>query len=71
MADLMSEAWLAFARTGNPDTGHLPHWPPYSLDERNVMLFDLPPAVQSDPHQAERLAMARYPTQQLGRTLHR
>jgi para-nitrobenzyl esterase len=71
MADMMSEAWLAFARTGKPNTEHLPHWPPYSLNERNVMLFDLPPAVQSDPHQAERLAMARYPTQQLGRTLHR
>lgn len=71
MARLMSESWLAFARTGNPNNPAIPEWAPYDLDRRTVMLFDLPPNAASDPHSEERLAMERYPTQQLGRVLHR
>ena len=71
MAHMMSETWLAFARTGNPNNAALPAWKPYDLQARTVMLFDLPPAAESDPHRAERLAMDAYPTQQLGRVAHR
>jgi hypothetical protein len=35
------------------------------------MLFDTPCVAAEDPHREERLVMDRYPTQQLGRTLHR
>src|SRR5690606_11368960 len=28
LADKVSDAWLAFARTGNPSTPKLPAWPP-------------------------------------------
>jgi para-nitrobenzyl esterase len=66
----MSETWLAFARSGNPNNPTVPAWRPYELEARTVMLFDTPPAAESDPHRAERLAMERYPTQQLGRILH-
>ena len=71
MTTIMSETWLAFARTGNPNNAAVPAWAPYDLSSRLVMLFDTTPDVQADPHQAERLAMQAYPTQQLGRTLHR
>jgi para-nitrobenzyl esterase len=71
MAHMMSETWLAFARTGDPNNPALPPWKPYDLQARTVMLFDTPPAAEPDPHRAERLAMERYPTQQIGRVLHR
>jgi para-nitrobenzyl esterase len=71
MAEAMSESWLAFARTGDPNNPAVPDWRPYDLDRRMVMLFDTPSRVEEDPHRAERLAMEAYPTQQLGGTLHR
>ena len=71
LANAMSETWLAFARTGNPTNPAIPEWAPYDLDKRAVMLFDVIPRAEQDPHREERLAMEKYPTQQLGRTLHR
>lgn len=71
MANIMSETWLAFARTGDPNNAAVPVWKPYDLDTRTVMLFDVPPSAEPDPHRAERLAMEKYPTQQLGRVIHR
>ena len=71
MARSMSESWLAFARTGDPNNAAIPEWAPYDLERRAVMLFDVPSQALEDPHREERLAMERYPTQQLGGTLHR
>jgi para-nitrobenzyl esterase len=72
MARQMSESWLAFARTGDPNNPAIPQWRPYGLDHRTVMLFDAPAVAAEDPHRAERLAMEAYPTQQVaGRVLHR
>ena len=71
MANTMSETWLAFARTGNPNNPAIPDWKPYDLDKRTVMLLDVIPKAEQDPHREERLAMEKYQTQQLGRTLHR
>ena len=71
MAEAMSESWLAFARTGDPNHAGVPSWSPYDLDRRTVLHFDTPPEAVDDPHREERLAMSRYPTQQLGRVLHR
>jgi para-nitrobenzyl esterase len=53
IADMMSEAWLAFARSGNPNHAGLPAWPEYG-EERAVMLFDLTPQVVNDPHGPQR-----------------
>ncbi|MCW8194665.1 carboxylesterase/lipase family protein [Proteobacteria bacterium 005FR1] len=57
MADLMSEAWISFARSGNPNTKDLPKWTPYSADERATMIFDLPPKMVKDPNGAIRRIM--------------
>jgi para-nitrobenzyl esterase len=70
LARSMSESWLAFARTGDPNNPAIPEWRPYDLEQREVMLFDFPAWTAKDPHRDERLAMERYPTQQLGRMLH-
>jgi para-nitrobenzyl esterase len=32
--------WLNFAKTGDPNGGGLPHWPRYSADKDELMLFD-------------------------------
>ncbi len=40
LADRMSDAWLAFARTGNPNTPSLPQWPAYNAAEGATMIFD-------------------------------
>lgn len=50
MADLMSSAWIAFARSGNPNGGKLPHWPPYDVKDRATMRFDLDSRVVKDPY---------------------
>jgi para-nitrobenzyl esterase len=57
VAALMSEAWLAFARTGNPNHTGLPRWAPYSAAERPVMVFDEVPDVVNDPDPELRVAL--------------
>ncbi|MDD9968108.1 MAG: carboxylesterase family protein [Myxococcales bacterium] len=64
MANTMSETWLAFARSGDPNNPTVPAWKPYDLEHRTVMSFDTPPRVESDPLREERIAMEAYPTQQ-------
>jgi para-nitrobenzyl esterase len=56
LADKMSRAWLAFARTGNPNHGGLPEWPSYSVEQRPTMIFDNECRVMNDPYRDERLA---------------
>jgi para-nitrobenzyl esterase len=54
LADKMSEAWIAFARTGNPNTPKLPQWPVYTAQARSTMVFNDECRVQNDPGGAER-----------------
>ncbi len=54
LADLMSEAWIAFARTGNPGNALLPEWPAYNADTRPAMVFDVEPSVVNDVRGEER-----------------
>ena len=57
LAAKMSAAWIAFARTGNPDTAGLPHWPVYAADTRAAMLFDNESRVVRDHDHGPRLVM--------------
>jgi para-nitrobenzyl esterase len=65
LAHAMSEAWLAFARNGDPNHPALAPWRPYDLQRRAVMLFDVPALATEDPQREEREAMEKYATQQL------
>lgn len=57
LADKTSAAWVAFARTGNPNTPKLPTWPGYSAAARHTMLFNNDCRVEQDPDRASRLIM--------------
>lgn len=62
LAGRMSDAWIAFARTGNPNTPSLPHWPAYTPDQRATMFFDNDCAVRNG-HDRELLdVVAEYAT---------
>ena len=59
LADKTSSAWVAFARTGNPNTSKLPTWPVYFAASRDTMLFNDTSRVEPDPDRGPRLAMER------------
>lgn len=66
MAEVMSEALLAFARTGNPNHDGLPHWDTYGLDRRQTLLFDTQSRQEDDPRGAERRLYQQVPFLQRG-----
>jgi para-nitrobenzyl esterase len=66
MAEVVSDTFIAFARTGDPANRRLPSWPLYELDKRSTMIFDLPPHVEDDPRGAERRLFAQVPWVQRG-----
>jgi para-nitrobenzyl esterase len=57
LAGKTSSAWVAFARTGDPNTPKLPRWPAYSPTFRDTMLFNNECRVERDPDRGSRLAM--------------
>ncbi|MBV8731201.1 MAG: carboxylesterase/lipase family protein [Acidobacteriia bacterium] len=59
LSEKIAAAWVAFARTGNPNVPVLPRWPAYSVDARDTMLFNNEISVKQDPDRAARLAMER------------
>ncbi len=66
VADAMSDALIAFARSGNPNHAGLPHWPQYDLQRRETMLFDAVSRVADDPRGGERRLYERAPFVQRG-----
>ena len=54
LSDAMQDAWLAFARTGDPNHPGLPDWPAWDPGTRPVMRFDVEPALVHDPGGVER-----------------
>jgi para-nitrobenzyl esterase len=57
LAEQVSDAWLAFARSGDPNTRGLPRWPAFDAERRATMVFDATSAVMNDPLREQRLAM--------------
>jgi para-nitrobenzyl esterase len=57
LADKVSDAWLAFARTGNPNTGKLPLWPAFDAKRRATLVIDDVSAVVDDPLREQRVAL--------------
>jgi para-nitrobenzyl esterase len=55
LAARMSEAWIAFARSGSPNHAAIPAWPAYTMEERKTMIFDRDVSlVEADPCGEER-----------------
>jgi para-nitrobenzyl esterase len=57
LADKVSDAWIAFARTGDPNTPKLPPWPAYDANDRATMLINNTSKVVNDPLRQQRMAM--------------
>ena len=49
LAGRVSDAWLNFARKGNPNHSGLPAWPAFSPDKMQTMIFDTKCTVENDP----------------------
>lgn len=52
--DAMSDAWIAFARTGHPNHSGMPAWPTYDAQQRATMVFNSQSKVVNDPRAPER-----------------
>jgi para-nitrobenzyl esterase len=55
LARRFSAAWIAFAKTGDPNTPEIPHWPTYNPQERPTLIFDQEITVENDPLRELRL----------------
>jgi len=60
MSHTLMDAFLRFARTGDPG------WAPYTLPQRATMIFDTASRVEHDPRRAEREFFAKVPYVQPG-----
>ena len=66
LAALMSDTWIAFARTGNPNHKGLPQWRPYDLVTRPTMSFSSRSHLVNDPRGGERRLIEQAPYTQPG-----
>lgn len=62
LANKVCDAWVAFARTGNPNTGNpnsagLPKWEPYDEKNRATMVIDNESRLVNDPIREKRLLL--------------
>jgi para-nitrobenzyl esterase len=65
LARNIQDAWLAFARTGNPSTKSLGEWPQYG-DHRETMLLGRECSIVAAPYDEERRAWEAIPDTVLG-----
>jgi len=57
LADKVSDTWIAFAKTGNPNQPKMPRWPAFNAKERPTMVFNTESRVVNDPIREQRLVM--------------
>jgi para-nitrobenzyl esterase len=58
LATRMSEAWVAFARSGNPNHSGIPRWNPWNPTDWPTMVFNRDVVAMNDPWGDERRALA-------------
>ena len=56
LSEKIMEAWIAFARTGNPNNKTIPKWPSYDLKNRSTMVFGAECKVENAVFDNERKA---------------
>jgi para-nitrobenzyl esterase len=54
LSDKISSAWVAFARSGNPNHKRLPNWPAFNNTQRATMILNDDCKVVNDPNGEER-----------------
>ena len=67
LQEAISNAWVAFARSGDPNCPQLPHWDTYNPARRATMLFNQTTVAVNDPDAADTAAQKKLPTYQLVR----
>ena len=65
MSKIISGAYVAFARTGNPNHPGLPHWPAHTRDGA-TMVFDKVSKVVNDPRSEPRKLFSQIPYENPG-----
>ena len=66
LATEMQDAWLAFARTGDPSCASLGTWPQYDASRRATMILGEKSKVEDAPYDGERRAWDQIPANILG-----
>jgi para-nitrobenzyl esterase len=59
LGDVISDAWIHFARTGNPNHAGMPHWSAFSPDRIPTMIFDNHTQLINDPDGEEQRSIDR------------
>jgi para-nitrobenzyl esterase len=67
LADQMASAWVAFARSGNPNTAGVVRWLAFTAADRSTMVFDVTARVEKDFRAAERALLAPLPLYRVAR----
>ncbi len=61
MAEMIGSAFVAFAKTGNPNCDKIPEWKAYDSESRATMVFDLESKLENDPTKELRLVWEKIP----------
>ncbi|WP_373869597.1 carboxylesterase family protein [Acrocarpospora pleiomorpha] len=62
VAAQMADAWIAFARDGDPNHPGIPEWTSYSVADRHTMIFDVESRLERDPFGEQRQIWDNLPT---------
>jgi para-nitrobenzyl esterase len=54
LAAQVSDAWINFARHGDPNHSGLPHWPAFTAEQCPTMIFNTQCVMKNNPDTDER-----------------
>lgn len=56
LRDSCCDAWIAFARNGNPSHAGIPEWRPFTAANKDTMILDVPCRMENDPRREQQRA---------------